>query len=185
MNPWALWIFSVFWDGTNREVWLFLWGGNSWEQDRWRRFISVIKKILRHFSHGKKWKFLHLGAKMSSVFLQYLSVRHVNREKAKIKLKSQSYTVTLHQFINVNRSSHWNLWRPMENAATGLLRAPDLLGSYRMSEILHLLIMRALQCPEHFTVSHEQGFRNSPSHRTRWNICLEEKFIKLNTQKRA
>lgn len=127
MNPWALWIFSVFWDGTNREVWLFLWGGNSWEQDRWRRFISVIKKILRHFSHGKKWKFLHLGAKMSSVFLQYLSVRHVNREKAKIKLKSQSYTVTLHQFINVNRSSHWNLWRPMENAATGLLRAQTCL----------------------------------------------------------
>lgn len=77
-----------------------------------RTFISVINKILGNFldfSHGKEWKFLHLGAKMSSVFLQHLSVRRAKREKAKINLNSQSYTVTLYQFINVNWSSPWNL----------------------------------------------------------------------------
>lgn len=172
-----------FWDATDREVWLFLSDGNSWEQNRWRTFIAVIKKILGNFldfSHGKKWKFLHLGgAKMSSVFL-HLSVRRVKREKAKINLNSQSYTVTLYQFINMNWSSHWNLWRPK-----GLLRAPTLHCGCSTSVIFHLVIKRAFQCLEYFTVSHQQGFGNAPSHRTRWNVCLEYKFIKLNMQKRG
>lgn len=44
-REWTLWFFGFFFfrDDTNREVWLFLWGDKSWEQDRWRTLISVIR----------------------------------------------------------------------------------------------------------------------------------------------